>query len=38
MENFMSGKTNLQSEGEIKILPGKQKLRDFVTTRPPLQK
>lgn len=32
-----SVKLSFIKEGEIKAFPGKQKLRDFITSRPPLQ-
>jgi len=33
----VSGKTASKIEGEIKIFPNKQKLREYMTTRPAVQ-
>ena len=35
--NTVSGKPVFKNELEIEIIPGKQKLRQFITTRPTLQ-
>lgn len=35
--NSISGKTILQSKGEIKTLPAKRKLKEFIVSRPTLQ-
>ena len=36
-KNTLSSELSFRYNGEIKIFPDKQKLREFIATRPPLQ-
>lgn len=36
-KNTLLAKLNFKNEGEIKPFPDKQKLKEFITTRPALQ-